>query len=84
MNNIADITGSLGSILILAGFAYVNILKRAPDLIFNGINFLGAALLAVSLYINYNLPVLMLELSWMVIASFGIISVLAQRRKSAP
>lgn len=84
MNNIADVAGSLGSILILAGFAYANILKRAPDLIFNGVNLAGAALLAVSLYINYNLPVLMLELAWMGIATFGIISVLAQRRKNAP
>ena len=78
---LADICGALGSILILLAFAYVNVLKRAPDLIFNGVNFVGAGFLAVSLYINYNLPVLMLEVTWMAIALYGIVSI--ARRKSA-
>lgn len=80
---IADIAGSLGAILILAGFAYANILKRPPDLIFNGLNLIGAALLAVSVYINFNLPVLLLELAWVMIAIYGIVSLLIARRKAA-
>ena len=71
----ADIFGAMGSILILLAFAYVNVLKRAPDLVFNGLNLVGAGFLAISLYINYNLPVLMLELTWMAIALYGIVSI---------
>lgn len=77
----ADICGALGSILILIAFAYVNVLKRAPDITFNIMNLLGAGFLAVSLYINYNLPVLMLEVTWMAIALYGIVSI--ARTKSA-
>jgi hypothetical protein len=74
MSLFANIAGFAGSALILAAFAYVNVLKRAPDLSFNLLNFIGAALLAVSLWINYNLPALMLEGAWMIIAAFGIMS----------
>jgi hypothetical protein len=71
---LADVAGFAGSALILLAFAYVNVLNRAPDLVFNIGNFLGAALLAVSLSINYNLPALVLECAWMLIAAYGIIS----------
>ncbi|WP_164115731.1 hypothetical protein [Sphingorhabdus sp. Alg239-R122] len=79
----ADIFGAIGSILILLAFAYVNVLKRAPDITFNVMNLLGAGGLAVSLYINYNLPVLLLEVTWMAIAIYGIVSLMiAQNRGS--
>ncbi len=77
----ADIFGAIGSILILLAFAYVNVLKRAPDITFNVMNLLGAGGLAVSLYINYNLPVLLLEITWMAIAVYGIVSLLMARGK---
>ncbi len=77
----ADIFGAIGSILILLAFAYVNVLKRAPDITFNVMNLLGAGGLAVSLYINYNLPVLLLEITWMAIAIYGIVSLLMARGK---
>ena len=74
MNMVANVSGFLGSALILAAFAYVNILKRVPNLLFNVLNFAGAGLLAVSLSINYNLPALLLECAWMAIAVYGIFS----------
>lgn len=67
-----NIAGFLGSLIILAGFAYVNVLKRTPDALFNLLNLSGAALLAVSLSINYNLPALLLEIAWMGIALYGL------------
>jgi hypothetical protein len=77
----ADIAGFLGSALILAAFAYVNVLKRPPDILFNLMNFGGAAALAVSLWFHYNLPSLLLEVAWMAIAVYGIVSLM--RKKSA-
>ncbi len=82
--DIADIFGAIGSILILLAFAYVNVLKRAPDIPFNVMNLLGAAGLAVSLYINYNLPVLILEITWMAIALYGIVSIMRSESKESP
>ncbi len=81
MIDLANIAGFAGSAIILAAFAYVNILKRAPDIFFNLGNFLGAALLAVSLSINYNLPALLLECAWMLIAVYGIVSSLRSAGK---
>jgi hypothetical protein len=78
---IANVCGFAGSALILLAFAYVNILHRAPDLRFNLGNFAGAALLALSLSINYNLPALLLECAWMAIAAAGIVSTLRSKRQ---
>lgn len=75
-----NIAGFLGSLVILMGFAYVNILKRSPDMTFNLLNLIGAALLAVSLSINYNLPALLLEAAWMLIALYGIFTGLREKR----
>jgi hypothetical protein len=79
MSLIANIAGFLGSIVILAGFAYVNVLKRAPDILFNLLNLIGASLLALSLSINVNVPALLLELAWMAIALFGIVTLLRSK-----
>jgi hypothetical protein len=80
MNLFGDIAGFAGSALILIAFAYVNILKRSPDMTFNLLNLVGAALLAVSLSINYNLPALLLEAAWMLIALYGIFTGLREKR----
>ncbi len=72
MTNLADAAGFMGSALILLAFGYVNLWNRAPDLKFNLANFAGAGLLAYSLSVNYNLPALLLECAWMLIAAFGI------------
>jgi hypothetical protein len=51
--------------------------------LFNLVNFIGAALLTVSLTVNFNLPTLVLEIVWMAIALFGLGRTLLARRKVA-
>jgi hypothetical protein len=75
-----NIAGFLGSLIILAGFARVNVLKRTPDALFNLLNLVGAALLTISLSINYNLPALLLEVAWMGIALYGLYTGLREKR----
>lgn len=77
----ADLIGFAGSFLIVAAFAYSNLSTRMNLLAFNIANFLGAALLAVSLTVNYNLPTMVLEIVWMAIALFGIAKALMARTK---
>ena len=72
----ADLIGFAGSFFIVAAFAYSNITARMNVLLFNIANLLGAALLTVSLTVNYNLPTLVLEIVWMAIAIFGIVKAL--------
>ena len=68
----ADLVGFAGSFFIVAAFAYSNMARAMNLLVFNAVNFVGAALLAISLTVNYNLPTMVLEIVWMVIALFGI------------
>ncbi len=72
----ADMIGFAGSFCIVAAFAYSNMTKRLNLLAFNLVNFIGAALLAISLTVNYNLPTMVLEIVWMIIALLGIVKAL--------
>jgi hydrogenase/urease accessory protein HupE len=77
----ADLIGFAGSFFIVAAFAYSNLTTNMNALWFNVSNFVGAALLTVSLTVNYNLPTMVLEIVWMAIAIFGIIKALRARDK---
>lgn len=76
----ADLVGFAGSFFIVAAFAYSNLTKQMNALWFNVANFVGAALLTVSLTVNFNLPTMVLEVVWMAIALFGIAKALMARR----
>jgi glucose uptake protein GlcU len=76
---IGNIAWTLGSIFILVAFAYQTARNAAPDVLSSLLNLIGATLLAVSLTITFNLPVLLLELSWAVIALFGLVRALRTR-----
>lgn len=79
----ANVIGIVGSIFIVIGFAYANIAKTMNALLFNALNLVGAILLAISLMVNVNLPALMLEIVWAVIAMLGIAKALLARRSKA-
>ena len=80
----ADLIGFAGSFLIVAAFAYSNISKSMNLLVFNVANFFGAALLAISLTVNYNLPTMVLEIVWMAIALFGLARALTANKAPSP
>ncbi len=78
----ADLIGFAGSFCIVAAYAYSNVVKDMNMVLFNLVNFIGAALLTVSLTVNFNLPTMVLEIVWMAIALFGLARALLARRKS--
>lgn len=78
----ADLIGFAGSFFIVAAFAYSNVTTQMNALWFNVANLIGAALLTVSLTVNYNLPTIVLEVVWMAIAVFGIIKALKARNNA--
>ena len=73
---VADLIGFAGSFLIVAAYAYSNTTTHMNLLVFNAVNFVGAALLAASLTVNYNLPTMVLEVVWMAIALLGMVKAL--------
>lgn len=79
----ANLIGFAGSFCIVAAYAYSNAVKDMNMVLFNLMNFVGAALLAISLTVNYNLPTLVLEFVWMGIALFGLARAFRERRKAA-
>lgn len=80
----ADLIGFAGSFFIVAAFAYSNLTTQMNALWFNVSNFVGAALLTISLTVNYNLPTMVLEVVWMAIALFGILKALRNRSADSP
>lgn len=76
----ADLIGFAGSFCIVAAYAYSNVVKDMNMVLFNLVNFIGAALLTVSLTVNFNLPTMVLEIVWMAIALFGLFKVWRERR----
>lgn len=78
----ADVIGFAGSFCIVAAYAYSNLAKTINMVWFNVVNFVGAALLAVSLTVNFNLPTLVLEFVWMAIALFGLTRAVMGRRRT--
>lgn len=69
---LADILGFAGALTILVGYAYQTLRQASPDLLSGSLNFVGASLLAISLTVHFNLPALLLEVAWALIALAGL------------
>ena len=81
----ADAIGLIGSALFIAAFAYANLAESFNKLWFNVANLLGAMLLMISLWVNFNLAAFVLEIAWAFIALVGLIAALrarSQRQRS--
>jgi len=80
--NLPDLAGLLGVGLILIAFAGVQLEKleprEAPALL---MNFVGAALVLLSLAYAFNLAAVIMETIWCIVAAFGLFK-LVRRRKS--
>jgi predicted exporter len=79
LDQIADIAGFVGALVILSGFGYQTLRNAKPDRLYHLANFVGAGLLAVSLTIHYNLPALCLEVAWATIALVGLLRSVVSR-----
>ncbi|MFM5922556.1 MAG: hypothetical protein ACKOPG_00015 [Novosphingobium sp.] len=76
----ATIIGLIGSALFVGGFAYANAATQLDKVLFNLINLVGAVLLLTSLCVHFNLAAFVLEVCWGLIALFGLVKALAERR----
>jgi len=68
----ANFLGFVGMALIVSAYAYVTASKAANPFVLHGINLAGAALLVLSLTVNRNLPSMVLESVWALVALFGL------------
>ena len=68
-----DAVGNLGVLLVLGCYLFIQIdrmdIRAIPYSVLNG---LGALLIMVSLYFDFNLSSFIIELAWLAISLFGI------------
>jgi hypothetical protein len=76
----ATIIGLIGSAIFIASFAYANVARVMDKRLFNAMNLLGAILLLISLSVDFNLPAMVLESVWGVIALIGLIAAIRGHR----
>ena len=62
-------------------FHFQQMAEKLDKLWFNAANLIGAALLLTSLSVKFNLAAFVLEAAWAVIAAYGLIRALLERRK---
>jgi hypothetical protein len=68
-----DILGTLGVAIIILTYVLLQIERvRSDQLIYSLLNAVGAALILVSLYFDYNFPSVVVEFFWLLISLFGI------------
>ncbi|MDB4218720.1 hypothetical protein OAI34_00935 [Emcibacteraceae bacterium] len=79
---IFDIIGLLGVTLILVVYGLVHLDRiDVKKITFSVLNAIGAALILVSLYVDYNLPAVTIEVAWILISLYGIYAAI-RRKKS--
>lgn len=68
-----DVLGNIGVLLILLSYLLVQLDKiDTQGFRYSLVNGLGAGLLCISLYINFNFSGLLMELSWLLISLYGL------------
>jgi hypothetical protein len=78
-----DILGTLGVAVIIITYVLLQIERvRSDQLLYSVLNAVGASLILVSLYFDFNLPSVVVEFFWLLISLFGIGKFLTRRRKS--
>ena len=78
----ANYVGFVGMALIVGAYAYVTASKATNPYLLHGLNLVGAALLILSLTVNRNLPSMVLESVWAVVALFGLAKALLGRGRA--
>jgi len=80
---IPDIIGLIGVALILLAYAALQFERLvATDWRYSALNGIGAALILVSLYYDFNLPTFVIEVAWVLISVFGLYKSWVLRKSS--
>jgi len=68
-----DLVGNIGVVLILGSYYWLQTGKTTvEDMSYSLVNGLGALLILVSLYRDFNLSAVIIELVWLAISIYGV------------
>jgi hypothetical protein len=77
-----DIIGTIGVGIIVVTYLLLQLGRiKSEQLVYSLLNGVGAALILISLYHDFNLPSVVVEAFWLVISIFGIIRYLTARSR---
>jgi hypothetical protein len=77
-----DILGTLGVAVIILTYALLQLGRiRSEQILYSIMNAVGASLILVSLYFDFNFPSVVVEAFWLLISIFGIGKYLVGRRE---
>lgn len=77
-----DILGTIGVAIIILTYVLLQVERvRSDQLIYSLLNAIGALLILLSLYFNFNLPAFFVEFFWLLISLFGIGKYLVRRNR---
>ena len=78
-----DVLGLVGVALILLAYLLLQLRRIDPaGLAFSALNAVGAALVLLSLYYDFNLPAAVIEGAWLLISLYGLGQVWLRSRRS--
>lgn len=79
-----DIVGGAGVALIIGTYLLLQFERISSDsILYSILNALGAALIIVSLYFEFNFSAFVVEFFWLLISLFGIAKFVIRRRAAA-
>ena len=68
-----DVLGTLGVAVIVLTYALLQLGKiRSEQILYSILNAVGASLILISLYFDFNFPSVVVEAFWLLISLFGI------------
>ncbi|MBA3660489.1 MAG: hypothetical protein H0W64_02060 [Gammaproteobacteria bacterium] len=74
---LADVIGIIGVFIILAAYYLLNIGKmNALNIYYQLMNLVGSVLILFSLFYQWNLPAVIIEVSWIIVSFIGIFRIL--------
>ncbi|MEM9103529.1 MAG: hypothetical protein AAGB12_14530 [Pseudomonadota bacterium] len=69
----SDLVGNVGVLMILVTYGLLQLERLASTSpIYSGFNALGAALILISLTVNFNFSAFIIEIFWLMISLFGL------------
>jgi hypothetical protein len=78
---IPDVLGLCGVFIILWYYFLLQVGKcNSESLVFSAANFIGSILLLISLWFNWNLASVIVEIAWLMISLYGIFKHLYKSR----
>jgi hypothetical protein len=76
-----DILGTVGVAIIIFTYILLQLERiRSEQLVYSLLNAVGAALILISLYYDFNFPSFIVEFFWLLISLFGIGKFFLKRR----